>query len=115
MTEYGCLEFVTSSPVDRSDGGSGTDKNLIIGLVVGLILLVLIIILIIIIICVIRSRRKQKPISTTESYSNQGQSQYENISDASGRPGTGTTRSTFEFGNEYMSDKPVESVSLTQY
>jgi len=98
-TEYGCLEFITKSS-ESHDGNLG----LIIGLCVGFGLLLLIIIIIVIIICVLRSRRGRKDTDdATMTYNNVRNDQIQ-----------GTTRS-FMFGSEHLSDKPEESVNVSQY
>jgi len=110
-TRYACLEF---SPTSSELSGSEDRTNLIIGLTVGLALLVIIIIVIIIIVCVVKRRRKRGQTDTSMSYSNLRveNPHYSDISTTSSAPGT--TRS-FMFGNEHLSDKPVESVSVEQY
>ena len=115
MTEYGCLEFV-SSPVDPDpdDDTSDVDKNLIIGLVVGIAGLIVIIVVIVVIIYAVRSRRKRHVDEGRMTYSNLQGVYADSATSTTTSSAAGTTRS-FMFGPEHLSDKPEESVAAKQF
>ena len=116
-TEYGCLEFVPP------DTGSSDNTPLIVGLAVGLGLLVVIVILVVLVVCcVVRSRRRRRkrgglPMSNLRATDGH---QYADVSNTAA-PGAGTggaaqgTTRSFMFGPEHLSDKPEESVVVSQY
>jgi len=116
--DYGCLEFISngsSEPSSQDQSSSSVDTTLVIGVAVGVGLFVIIIILIIVIVvCVMKSRRKRRLDGPTVGYNNLRADNpgYSDVLTVNTAPGT--TRS-FMFGNEHLSDKPVESVAVDPY
>ena len=114
--EYGCLEFIS----EVSTSSTSNSTKLIIGLVVGIALLALVVLLLVVVVCcVLRSRRRRKTAGQPVNYNNlraASDPHYADVSNTAGpaNGGQGTTRS-FMFGTEHLSDKPEESVSVSQY